>query len=124
MTRLRSGLVLFFVALVAVLAIISLNGCGGLDHGTVTGKEYEEGYYYQSIIPMSCGTNCTMMVPTTMYDDPDWVLSLEACDDPDKPRDCKTGNAYVDEDTYNSLEIGDYYGQDPKEHIDHGEEAG
>lgn len=96
--------------LLAALALFAA-ACGtGLSAGEVVDKRYEP--EDTDIVPItSCSTDSQGHTQChtsyiTQYDDEDWLIKLRACDGEDK---CKTSWVEVPENTYDRLQIGDYF---------------
>ena len=87
-----------------LLAVVLLAGCSPISSGIITGKTHHEGYYYTTTYCASWrdGT-CQFYMPQQNYQPPTWSFDLKDNKD--------TGWVYVGEGTYNSYEIGDYYGE-------------
>lgn len=110
-------LMTLLTAAAVALCLVACCGCGGssLDHGRIIDKQYQEPLTTTMLFPMpiSCGTSCTtfIMIPWVVYDDADWILWLEACEkDPETgERSCDHGEAYVDQQTYEEWEVGEWF---------------
>lgn len=111
------------LAALTVAALALLSGCGDtLDHGRVTGKEHQPAYTNVMLIPIFTGETCFevnnvedctphyTLFPYEMYHPEQWVLDLKACDPGKK---CKTGHAYLDEGTWESVKVGSYWQKHP-----------
>lgn len=91
--------------LVGVLLILALAGCSPISAGHITNKVYEAPYDY---LTYSCASYnkdgfCTVNIPIWHHVDAQYRFDLEQAD--------KTGWVYVNEPTFNSYEIGDFYGE-------------
>lgn len=104
--------VAFFVILAFVLV---LTGCGDMEAGEVTRKEYQPERTYFMMLPVQTGQICSGNPPTCVpimgmfpfwiRDDEDWVLHLRDGD--------KTGKANVSQNTYDGLDVGEWYDKVP-----------
>lgn len=99
--------------IVSLACTVALGGCGGcdsLDEGTIESKFHEDASTYTAIIPIcttSGGkypTTTCYPIPYVMHDDEDWGLHLVKGEE--------EGDVYVDEETWNSVEEGEYFGGD------------
>lgn len=104
------------LALLALAISGFIIGCGGIESGTVVGKEYDDpdSWVYMSPIwvPGTCsGTGTTRTctpstltgyIPIPMHDGPHWRLKLRDGD--------KKGRVSVDQETWNHVEIGQHWG--------------
>lgn len=97
-----------WAVLTAVLVLL-LVACSGITSGRVTGKHYEEAYYYTTQICSGYNAQgtCSMWVPIINYMDERWVLDLENTQG-------DTGSVSVDEETYQVTEIGSVYNSPQK----------
>jgi hypothetical protein len=50
-----------------LLVLIFLTGCHKISHGTVVHKEIHPAYQTFIFVPMSCGKNCTSIMPIPVY---------------------------------------------------------
>lgn len=94
--------VLVAVAAVAVIAA----GCSSLDHGTVTAKQFDPGYYTTDLICAAYGTGsqagvCRLWLPYQEWVPECWRLYLKSGND--------TGSQCVPESTYQHYQIGQTY---------------
>jgi hypothetical protein len=91
-------------ALAAVPVAALLAGCGsGLNHGTITGKQYDPSYTYWTSMCASYSKYgaCRISVPVPETEPAEWVLDL---------RDGKqSGTVDVDEQTWDSARTGQKY---------------
>lgn len=87
-------------ALVA-LALL-LTACSSIDRGTITAKVIEPAHttISSSCVPVGKVMVCT---PHTIYDDEDFRFDIQLEDE--------TGFVYVDENTFNQYDEGDFYEQ-------------
>jgi hypothetical protein len=109
------------LALLAALPFL-LIGCGEptLEAGTITKKVHEPERTWVQIIPIYSGQSCSGSVCTPIYsylpfihkDDEDWRLELET--------PTEKGRLYVSEETFNSVEVGEYYSKTPDATTDEG----
>lgn len=83
----------------AALALI-LAGCSSIDRGTITAKVIEPAHTTVSTtcVPVGKVMVCT---PHTIYDDEDFRFDIQLEDE--------TGFVYVDENTFNQYDEGDFY---------------
>lgn len=98
-------------------------GPGAPKSGTVVGKrfepfrEWEETYYHSQCIAHNKDGVCTsyINIPYQVHrtDDEDWMVQLEEChyDDNNGERKCRTGWREISQRDWESLEVGDFYGQ-------------
>lgn len=113
-----------WLPLILLLAVIPLAGCGGgLKSGTVTEKRIIPAHDDTIILPIYAGQNCYgsgtsrfctpryIYIPWQVHYGTAYELKLEACKDDfsNNTRKCKHGEAFVDQDTYASMKIGDDY---------------
>jgi hypothetical protein len=119
----RAWLLVPLALAVGLLTALLIQGCGPkVTEGEVIGKTYQEAHTYMALIPICTTTGgqypttSCVMIPYYMHDDADWILRLRNCDMPGES-ECAEGDLYVDEATFNSVEVGDYYGDDPSESI-------
>lgn len=92
------------IAVSLIALVILLSACSSIERGTITSKVAEPGMY---MTQQSCaGYNkqgvCTVWVPITTYDDPDWRFDIR--------NENQTGWVYVTEETFNQYEVGDFFG--------------
>lgn len=110
--------------LILVLAIVPLAGCGGgVKAGTVTEKKIIAAHNDTIFLPVYAGQNCYgsganrictnryIYVPYQVHYDTAYELKLEACKDDfeHNTRKCKHGSAFVDQETYDAMKVGDFY---------------
>lgn len=111
----RNGLAAMIACLLPML-LATLAGCGSPmpDGVTVTGKRHEPARHYTTMVPVSTGRS-TVLVPVVHHDDEDWVLIVSWVDlSHDPPRE-RSGVLYVDQATYERVEVGDLYWRDGRE---------
>lgn len=93
-------------ALALVAAAVILAGCSSISAGTITNKVAEPGSYVTTQYCASYNKQgvCTVWMPQTTYDDPDWRFDIRDGD--------KSGWVYVSQDTFDRYEVGDYFALD------------
>lgn len=93
-------------ALAFVVGTLILAGCSSISAGTITNKVAEPGMYTttQSCAGYNKDGACSVWVPITSYDDPDWRFDIQEGDD--------RGWVYVSQDTFDRYEVGDYFAVD------------
>ena len=92
------------LALLAAVAF-GLSACGEPVVGTVTAKEHEEAETERTTTSRCTGSGIEKKcrtVPTTRYDPEEWELTVETDDG-------STVEFTVDEDVYDSVQVGDRY---------------
>lgn len=94
---------LFFVLFI----VISCSACTPqLEKGTIVNKSYEPENTFISLMPImiGCGKNCftTMMIPYSVYDDEDFILTVKGVTDEGKEI---TELWYVNEKIFNNSEM-------------------
>lgn len=92
------------VGLIALALLLS--ACSSISSGIITDKVSEPGHYWttQQCVSYNAKGVCTVWMPQTHYDDPDWRFDIRDGD--------KSGWVYVSEDTFNRYEVGDYFSSD------------
>lgn len=107
----------------SVLCVV-LIACSGtsITHGVIKEKNHYPAYSSTVMIPQyipMCSyagktTVCTQtligFIPVTNNEPEQWVFKIEQCDNANPPK-CETGNVNVDEQTYNSYEVGQTWTQ-------------
>jgi uncharacterized protein YceK len=87
---------------VALAAVLLLAGCSSISSGYVTKKEYEP---YNTYSTMLCAAfkkyGFSVYIPMLHYVPEHWRLDLKNHD--------QTGWVYVDEQTFNAVQVGDVY---------------
>lgn len=88
-----------------ITAAIFLTGCSVISSGTITDKKHSDAYYYPVTYCAIYGKNGICMMYSTRQDymPASWSFDLAKED--------KTGYVRVSESTWNSYDIGDYYGE-------------
>ena len=102
-------------ALLATGAILA--GCGtSVTEGRVADKYYSAPYTYY--VTMCFGYDskglCTIWMPVPFEEPEHWVITLENCDLKESGDDtCPSERWYVDQATYDSLDLGEFYDAEP-----------
>lgn len=87
---------------VLAAAAVLLAGCSSLDHGAVTGKQYEAGYWWTDSICASWGKyGCQLYIPYQEWQPECWKLDLASGKD--------TGSVCVDRATWDAKHAGEQY---------------
>lgn len=99
------------LAPVIVAVALGLTACGGINSGTVVGKDYvppREWVYMQPVYTTTCSGSppvCTQhlvsFIPITMHDPECYRLKLDDGDD--------TGSVCVPREAYDRVRLGDHY---------------
>ena len=89
-------------SLYAVLACVLLVSCNHLEDGTVISKRYEESNRNLMLMPMRIG-KVTIMQQYWIYDDEDWVITIEG----EKDGKMIHEDVYVTRKCYEALNYGD-----------------
>lgn len=86
-------------ALLAASALL-IAGCSAIDHGTITGKRTNPGYFVSTT---SCRTSgkSTVCTPSTYWQPPTWRLDLRLGE--------KTGWVYVGQGAFDGYNVGEVY---------------
>lgn len=79
-----------------LLVVICLAACGGPSSGTVVEKDHDAAYTYTTYIWVN-----KVMVPQNNYVPESWSILVENSEE--------KGWVSVDEDTFDELELGDYF---------------
>lgn len=115
----RIGITLAIVLGVLILGFLLKGVIGGifdedLKEGIITSKEHQEAETSIALTPMIVpgpnNTSTTIMIPYTIYDDEDYILHLENCEESTDGRKCETGKVYVDQNTYEAYAEGEFFG--------------
>ncbi len=94
-------------ALVLLVALILVAGCGGGAHDDTMLLPL---YLGQTCFKSGTSNICTphyILVPWLIHYDEAYALHLRDCRD--TAHKCKTGTVYVPRDTYQAVSVGDYY---------------
>lgn len=93
-------------AVALLVGALLLTACSSISSGTITNKVAEPGMYTttQSCAGYNKDGACSVWVPITSYDDPDWRFDIREGDD--------SGWVYVSQDTFDRYEVGDYFALD------------
>lgn len=102
MTKTLRGLVALTITGAASAALVA---CSAIGAGTITAKVHEPANTYVTTSCVIVG-KVPVCTPHTIIDDEDWRLDLREGDE--------TGYVYVDAETFDAVEVGDYYEEAPK----------
>jgi hypothetical protein len=97
-----SGSLKSWLAVAAASAAVLL-GCGAPEEGEIVAKDYDDAWT-QILMQYNAATKTSY--PMTIFHDEDFSFRLRYCP---AQKDCEDGWRSVDETTYNSMEVGDYY---------------
>ncbi|MER5754386.1 hypothetical protein [Streptomyces sp. NPDC002088] len=102
-----------YAAVAAITGTLVLTGCDDLDHGEITGKEYEAEATYTYLQPITtvqcsgsgtsqmCATNVVGYIPITTTDPECWRLNLRDGD--------KTGHVCVSKSAWKKAKKGEQW---------------
>ena len=105
------------LATAALIAVLVLSACSAISSGYITKKNHTEGYYrYEQYCAVYTYDEdgygrCSLYGTRPVWVDPTWSFEIQ---DQNDDYETVTGWVSVDEETYNSYEVGDYY-QNPND---------
>lgn len=87
------------IIVVLLAAVFLLTSCGDKLQGTVSSKEFEDGYTTVMLIPVVVGKS-TVLIPTTYYIPPCYKIHVQGE---------VSGDSCVAQSQWDELEVGDAY---------------
>lgn len=92
--------------LLLLASVMMLTACQTVVHGHVTAKAIHPAYETIFLMPMSCGKDCTMIIPITMFYPESYSVTVDGVD---KKGRAAEDEIYLDQNEYNRTQIGDTY---------------
>ena len=94
------------IAVTLALCLLFLIGCGRITSGEVYSKDYHPAYDTEEYRPIRIGET-TIPNWETVHHAQRWSVDIRKMDE--ETSEWKTRRVYVQETTYNRLQIGDWY---------------